>query len=188
MKTPLIAAAVASFIGTSLSPANAGEHITLTVQSQAAQSVSSEIITLNQGDTAELVYCSYSVDDTLGASFVSLAGTVNNKPFAVPTARVIARNNVGNAWDLNRVKIAGPAALRLQIGATTPQRTEFATIEVNRAGTASAPAGIPEEANSTWQVNLEASSDLVLWTPVPAGSYPGNTPQRFFRVRIVKQP
>lgn len=189
MKTPLIiaAAVVAGFFSVCLSPVRAGEHVTLTVQGQAAQPAFSDIITLDQGDTAELIFCSYVVDDTLGPSFVSIATTVNNKPFTVPVARAVSRSNAGSAWDLNRVKIAGPATLKLQIGTSTPPRSEFATIELNRAGSASSAAGIPQEANSNWQVFLESSSDLILWTTVPAGDYPGNTPQRFFRVRIVKQ-
>lgn len=189
MKTLLIAAAAAGLTGAGLSPVQAGEHITLTVQSQAAQAAFSDAtISLNQGDTAELVFCSYVVDDVLGPSFVSIATTVSGKPFTVPVARLTSKSNAGAAYELNRVKVSGPATLRLRMEPAAPQRSEFATIEVNRVGNASPPAGIPQEANTNWQVILEASTDLELWTAVPAGDYAGNTPQRFFRVRIVKQP
>ena len=40
----------------------------------------------------------------------------------------------------------------------------------------------------TWQVILEASTDLVNWTPVAPGDYPSASPQRFFRTRLVKRP
>ena len=62
-----------------------------------------------------------------------------------------------------------------------------ATIEVTRAGTASNATVIPQEAGTTWQVILEASTDLVNWTPVPPGDCPSASLQRFFRTRLVKR-
>lgn len=53
---------------------------------------------------------------------------------------------------------------------------------------ASPPAGIPQEAGTTWNVILESSSDLLNWTPANPGEYSGTEPKRFFRTRMVKKP
>lgn len=82
------------------------------------------------------------------------------------------------------VKVVGPASLKM-VGQNGSEG--FATIEVTRAGTASNATVIPQEAGTTWQVILEASTDLVNWTPVPPGDYPSASLQRFFRTRLVKR-
>jgi hypothetical protein len=62
-----------------------------------------------------------------------------------------------------------------------------ATFKVTRAGTATPPAEVPQEAGSNFDVILEQSSDLVNWTPANPGSYSGTETKRFFRTRIVKK-
>ncbi len=80
-------------------------------------------------------------------------------------------------YTANPIKIVGPRSFKVAINPGTGL-TEFATFEVNRAGTASNATAIPLEAGTTWQVILEASTDLVNWTPVAPGDYPSASPQR----------
>jgi hypothetical protein len=145
-----------------LSSARAGEFFTLI----AKQSVPSASITLNAGDTAELKYVSESGPN--------LVATIQGKDF------YLGMSINGLAVP---VKVAGPASLKM----VSFGGEQFATMEVTRAGTASNATAIPQEAGTTWQVILEASTDLVNWTPVAPGDYPSASPQRFFRTRLVKR-
>jgi hypothetical protein len=76
--------------------------------------------------------------------------------------------------------IPGPGQVQLFGGGA-------ATFKVARAGTATPPAEVPQEAGSNFDVILEQSSDLVNWTPANPGSYSGTETKRFFRTRIVKK-
>ena len=89
-------------------------------------------------------------------------------------------------YTANPIKIVGLGSFKVAINSATGL-TGFATFEVNRAGTASNATASPLEAGTTWQVILEASTDLVNWTPTAPGDYPSASPQRFFRTRLVKR-
>jgi hypothetical protein len=157
-----------------------GEDITLVVERAAGQpgeaateSVSSGTITLNQGDTARLIFCA--------DGDVQLLCTLESKTFTL---------NSTNSTVTNPVAIAGPATIEVRIGYSNTNfiRSGFATFSITRAGIASPPASIPQEAGTTWDVILESSSDLVNWTLANPGEYTGTGPKRFFRTRIVKKP
>ena len=107
--------------------------------------------------------------------------------FDLPSFRENALYGGSATYTTNPIKIVGPGSLKIKHnpGSGIPG---FATFEVNRAGTASNATAIPLEAGTTWQVILEASTDLVNWTPVAPGDYPSASPQRFFRTRLVKRP
>jgi hypothetical protein len=145
-----------------LSSVHAGEFFTLIAMNRG-QSAS---ITLKAGDTADLKYANH---DSL-----NLVATIQGVDFNCPPSI---------NYLVQAVKVVGPASLKL----VSTGRDGFATIEVNRAGTASNATAIPQEAGTTWQVILEASTDLVNWTPVAPGDYPSASPQRFFRTRLVKR-
>jgi hypothetical protein len=147
-----------------LSSAHAGEFFTLI----AKNSVPSASITLNAGDTAELKYANQR-------SGINLIASIQGTDFYCSPS-----TDAG----IEPVKVVGPASLKM-VGINFSQC--FATIEVTRAGTASNATAIPQEAGTTWQVILEASTDLVNWTPTAPGDYPSASPQRFFRTRLVKR-
>jgi hypothetical protein len=159
---------------------HAGEKVTLIAESQASQLGYSEPLTLEQGESAELI-------------FIGSAVTAPSSP----NSRVIVTIK-GTTFDLNPsnsttnrpLSLAGPAVIKLQVGDSsfTEGRTAFATFDVTRTGTASNPTPFPNEAGTVWQVILEASADLVNWTPVAPGDYPSSTPQHYFRTRLVKRP
>lgn len=128
----------------------------------------SPALTLAQGDVAELKFMSVGQ----GSAFHVKAGGVDFNFFAQSPATT------------GPVTVAGPAEIRYSSGGAFPA---FATFSVKRAGTASGPVPIPQEAGTTWTVILEASSDLVNWTAVQPGDYPSSTPQRYFRTRLVKK-
>lgn len=129
----------------------------------------SETITLNAGDTARL------------EGFFPSVG--------IPADYLYFEVVIGSATFLRRsgsysdpLVLAGPATVRLQM----TQGNGFATFSITRAGLASPPAAIPQEAGTTWEVILESSSDLINWTPANPGQYGGIEPKRFFRTRMVK--
>ncbi|MCW0220636.1 MAG: hypothetical protein OJI67_20080, partial [Prosthecobacter sp.] len=47
---------------------------------------------------------------------------------------------------------------------------------------------IPNDAEGQFEVILESSIDMIIWTPAMPGTYASNNPNRFFRTRIVKKP
>lgn len=47
-------------------------------------------------------------------------------------------------------------------------------------------AVIPNDANGQFNIILETSTDLIDWFPTLPGTYGGNHPSRFFRIRIVQ--
>jgi len=146
-----------------LSSARAGEFFTLIAKNGGF----SASISLNAGDTAELKY--------VNAGNTNLVATIQGKDFYCGAM-------MANGLAIP-VKVVGPASLKL----VSNGDENFATIEVTRAGTASNATAIPQEAGTTWQVILEASTDLVNWTPTAPGDYPSASPQRFFRTRLVKR-
>ena len=71
-------------------------------------------------------------------------------------------------------------------------RQNWATVRITKPASQISPQPsnavvIPEDANGSYQVILESSVDMVIWTAANPGTYGGNTPKRFFRTRIVKQ-
>ena len=172
--------------------AHTAEFFTLVAEKTATTAGNSNAITLAAGDTAELKFASFrptSGNSPLHSRLIVTSGTSS---FEIGTSIEAAYNTSGTSYTLNPFKIAGPASISFRLGwdgggyGVSPDK-QFATIEVNRAGTASNAAAIPQEAGTVWQVILEASTDLVNWTPVPPGDYPAASPQRFFRTRLVKR-
>ncbi len=89
-------------------------------------------------------------------------------------------------------EVAGPATIRLVPNSAPFVPTAYLiTLEVTRPSspsvTPSNAAVIPVDANGTFTVILESSTDLITWTPAIPGDYSGNTVKRFFRTRIVKK-
>ena len=128
----------------------------------------SKAITLNEGDTATCHWLD-------GASnYAYLDYTLDSK--------VSFKERADHGTSPPRI-IAGPATIQLWV----TQGKAAVTLQINRAGTASPPAAIPQEAGTTWEVILESSSDLVNWTPANPGQYSGTEVKRFFRTRMVKK-
>jgi len=140
----------------------------------------SEQIILAQGDTAELKFCSFNPEG-IGASISKVIVNASGREFNMTTSVLES----GATYKMNPVKVAGPAIIKYQI--TGGNTAHFATFDVNRIGTASTAVPIPLEAGTTWQVLLEASSDLTNWAAVAPGDYFSSTPQRYFRTRIIKR-
>ena len=159
-------------------PLSAGEKTTLMATSAASGFTDSAPITLAQGDSMELIYAS---PVSTGFYFVVVIG---GKELAM-TARVTPASGADQV--ANPIKIAGPAVIKARIGPSSVPLTGLMTVDVTRAGTASSAAAIPQEPGTTWQVILESSSDLVNWTAVNPGDYSADTPQRYFRTRMVKR-
>lgn len=155
-----------------------GEDVTLVVTSQSNEAAFSETVTLNQGDTAKLIFA-YSSD----SDYHRLVCNVASKTFEV---RAILEQQASNP-----IAIAGPATIVLK-HIDTPydnaSASAFATLSITRAGIASPPASTPQEAGTSWDVILESSSDLINWTLANPGEYSGTEPKRFFRTRIVRKP
>jgi hypothetical protein len=165
-----------------LTSAPAGEFFTLVAENAVDTVAFSSSITLVKGDTAELKYVNDSRGS--GAMVVSTEGKEFNLAPTFVDKRVVP------------IVVAGPATIKMRsgfdlsglpAGVLSQAGRVFATIEVTRAGMASNAATIPQEAGTTWQVILEASTDMVNWTPVPPRDYPSASPQRFFRTRLVKR-
>jgi hypothetical protein len=90
------------------------------------------------------------------------------------------------------MEVAGPAKIVISsFGSQENLEFAIATFEVTRLAapsvTPSNAAVIPEDANGTFTVILESSTDLITWTAANPGDYSGNTVKRFFRTRIVKK-
>jgi len=169
---------------------HAAETFTLVVNAPSNSAGESAAIVLNAGDTAELKFASPSLNPQNNSTTLRVSATIGNSSFDLPSLVPISATVSENysAWAANPIKIVGPGSIKLKLsGGSTSARSEFATFEVNRAGTASNATAIPLEAGTTWQVILEASTDLVNWTPVAPGDYASASPQRFFRTRLVKR-
>ncbi len=162
-----------------------------TVKAQSAT------ITLAAGDTAELVFAPLPQEkdyddavrrqvqfDSAGQSF-SWITVVTPASWSTPEARAYA-----GLPKMQPVKVAGPGTLKLTSGWADTKG--LATFSVTRANavptiTPSNAVVIPNDAQGSFEVILESSTDLITWTPANPGTYSGTTTQRFFRSRIVKQ-
>jgi hypothetical protein len=162
-----------------------GENLTLVASGTGAQAGYSQSITLNQGDSARLLFGKQP-----GNYGASIECSIDSKSFELPLLVRTAGTTTTDILGVNPVVIAGPATIILKIGplGSAGNGSAFATFEVTRTGIASPPAEIPQEAGTTWNVILESSSDLINWTPANPGTYSGTEPKRFFRTRMVKQP
>jgi len=158
--------------------AAAGEKVTISAESGTGEITSSEPLKLEKGDSAEFL-----TGLLQSAAFASVNVTVSGKTYTPWQA-------IGTAVPqlAQRIVIAGPAEIKLNCGAGGQPGSAIATFDVTRAGTASGPVPIPQEAGTVWQVILEASSDLTNWTAVQPGDYPSSTPQKYFRTRMVRKP
>lgn len=161
------------FLGSALA-----EDITLVAENAASEEGSSQTINLEQGESAKLLFIS-------GGSNARLNCAVGGKTFDISCYK----GGAGSPIEANPVVIAGPATVTFKIGGygNSPS-SAFATLSIARVGITSSSAGIPQEADTTWNVILESSSDLVNWLPVNPGEYTGTEARRFFRTRIVKKP
>jgi hypothetical protein len=172
-----------------VSAAHGGEHLTLIADKPGIGVGESATVTLNAGDTAQLIFASGGVSQQF-----RMVATMGNSTFEIPAMQIIGTRpaTAGEVYGTNPIKIVGPGSFKMKLGTDTNpgggSEKQFATVEVNRAGIDGNPAAIPLEAGTTWQVILEASTDLVNWTPVAPGDYPSASPQRFFRTRLVKRP
>ncbi len=148
--------------------ATAGK-VTVAIESPGRQNTTSTPISLAEGESLELLY-SNSV-------FIKILVTIQGKQFEISSTAS------------SKVVVAGPATVSAKIDNTdnTDPIKGFVTFEVQRVGIATNSIPIPAETGTTWNVILEASSDLVNWSPASPGDYPSNTPQRYFRSRIVKK-
>lgn len=160
-----------------LSPAR-GETVTLVATSTVAvQDAFSETVTLAAGDVAEVKYAS---------------------PVNAPTLRVVIATKsfdltplpLGGSAPLCNPVIAGPATLRAVVNASVGT-THLVTLAITRGGaqaTPAAPVVVPENANHSVRILVEASTDLITWTDATPGLYASNTVRRFFRIRGVVEP
>jgi hypothetical protein len=175
-----------------------GEDVTLVATSSTnGQTGYSETLTLNEGDTAKVIF---AYDSGMlyfySPSNSSIAVTVKSTSFNIPIAAPSGGGTTSTATPSQiraskPIAIAGPATIRLQStngNSSNGGISAIVTLSINRAGTASPPSSIPQEAGTTWDVILESSSDLVNWTTSNPGEYSGTEPKRFFRTRIVKKP
>ena len=172
MKHLLLAIVIAGFAH--------AEDISLVVENQANQDALSQVITLNQGDSAKLIFAAGGQNMRL---ILSLASTAFDLP-------VFQGSGSAHPYDPNPIVIAGPASFALKsgtVGGAGGPSAGFATFTITRTGIVSPPAAIPQEAGTTWNVILESSSDLVNWTPSNPGEYSGTEPKCFFRTRMVKK-
>ncbi len=160
---------VASALLCAVVQSRAGEKVTLVAHNAADNFGYSDTITLEKGDSASLTYSG-------GVTWSRIIVIASGKTFELLPS--------------GKPDIAGPAVMKLRSGlgqAGGSPMMDLATFNIERAGTASNPTPIPQEAGTTWQVILEASADLVNWTAVTPGDYPSSTPQRYFRTRLVKR-
>ena len=58
---------------------------------------------------------------------------------------------------------------------------------VSAANSGGTSVVIPEDADGTYEVVLESSTDMVTWTRANPGTYGGDTKKRFFRTRVIKK-
>jgi hypothetical protein len=161
------------------SAASAGDIVTLTWKKDAGvENDKTAVLELKAGESARVKFFAASDVNSQPLLTVSVGGiTLPSFPLAVG----------------NPAEFGGPSVIRL---VPFTNGAAFAdgyavTFEVTRPAspsvTPSNAAVIPEDANGTFSVILESSTDLITWTAANPGDYSGNTVKRFFRTRIVKK-
>ena len=176
-KTTFAALALALF---SITSAPAGEVVNLTWKKSAseADNAKTAVLTLAAGESAKVKFFQASNSDSAPQLELSTGGIVI--PPTMPNINLLQ-------------EVAGPATVRLVpwTAAATLAEGYLITLEVTRPAspsvTPSNAAVIPVDANGTFTVILESSTDLITWTAANPGDYSGNTVKRFFRTRIVKK-
>jgi hypothetical protein len=160
----------------SIAHASAGDIVNLTWKKDAPANAQTSELTLAAGESAKVRYF-LGTDDGGPPDFQITTGGIT---FAATTP------------SQNFTEVAGPATLRLVPRSAPYVPTAYLiTLEVTRPAspsvTPSNAAVIPVDANGTFTVILESSTDLITWTAANPGDYSGNTVKRFFRTRIVKK-
>ena len=177
MKPKTIALALALL---SITSAHAGDVVNLTWKKSAseADNAKTAVLTLAAGESAKVRFSEASDNSSVAQLEIATGGIVI--PATPPNIN----------WPQ---EVAGPATLRLvpYSASPTPAEGYLLTLEVTRPAspsvTPSNAAVIPVDANGTFTVILESSTDLITWTAANPGDYSGNTVKRFFRTRIVKK-
>jgi hypothetical protein len=166
-----------------LSIAHAGETVTLTWKKDAPENAQTAVLTLAAGESAKVKWGGASSDGGLGYDGVRLNLTIGG------TSRTTGLFTGNSPSAPIPLEVSGPATITLS--AYAPYDYSVATLEVTRPAspsvTPSNAAVIPVDANGTFTVILESSTDLITWTAANPGDYSGNTAKRFFRTRIVKK-
>lgn len=188
MKPALISLFALSLVATAFS-----DTVTLSVKGMATSGYqtgySEQAIELRAGDTAEIL-TAYTTSNSYTPLAIQIDG-VEARPRSILTSFSGSAQSVINRW-----VIAGPATIRAAIdnapGSYYEGAMSFITASIKRfdSGPSSEPSGtvvIPEDANGSFKVILESSTDLITWTAANPGTYGGNTQRRFFRTRIVKE-
>ena len=169
-----------AFIAPILNAAEPTETITLSVD---ATNRNSQLITLAEGDRAELA-------STVPGNNAIMYVTVNAQGKSVDSeifhAAYLAAGSIPIPQINNKIVLAGPATFQLVLSVVNVAHPAFATFDIHRAGAPSNAVPIPQEGGSNFNVILEQSSDLLNWTPANPGTYTGTEVKRFFRTRIVK--
>jgi hypothetical protein len=168
----------------SIAPAFAGDVITLTWKKDAPANAQTAVLTLAAGESAKVKWGGVSFPGNIpprfdqgGVMLVTVAGESRMLRIFPSTSLFVP------------FEIAGPASIELR--SDSGETYAIATFEVTRPAspsvTPSNAAVIPVDANGTFTVILESSTDLITWTAANPGDYSGNTVKRFFRTRIVKK-
>ena len=184
-KTTFAALSLALF---SITSAPAGEAVTLTWTKDAPENAQTAVLTLAAGESAKVKWGTFGVigdphtvyEGAQARFLFTVAGETRSTPlFSLQGQTYIP------------LEIAGPASIALRPLNESGQNYAIATLEVTRPAspsvTPSNAAVIPVDANGTFTVILESSTDLITWTAANPGDYSGNTVKRFFRTRIVKK-
>jgi hypothetical protein len=173
----LLAASLIFFCA--LQRAEGAETVTLITQAtQAGVKAYSSTVTLNAGDSAQIVYTnpsSFGVAEITKDAMTFSVGMMLSATMVQPT-------------------IAGPATIRAEadpniVSLNTPV---VVTLVITRANvppsqTPQNTVVIPENATGNVQIILESSTDMITWTAATPGSYGSSTQRRFFRIRAVGQ-
>jgi hypothetical protein len=171
------------------SAAIAGDVVTLTWKKTAseADNAKTATLTLAAGESAKAKWGGQGdgpggINPTVAAGVAVTIGDTNKTSMLFSQA--------GSSFV--PMEIAGPAKITLlSWGSQDNQEFTIATFEVTRPAapsvTPSNAAVIPVDANGTFTVILESSTDLITWTPAIPGDYSGNTVKRFFRTRIIRK-
>lgn len=172
----------------SIASASAGEAVTLTWKRDAPANAQTAVLTLAAGESAKVKWggAGLTGDPNLGGNFdgIRLNLTVGE------TTRIVGLFNGNTPVGFVPLEVSGPATIAV-FASGTSYDFAIATFEVTRPAspsvTPSNAAVIPVDANGTFTVILESSTDLITWTAANPGDYSGNTVKRFFRSRIVKK-
>lgn len=143
-----------------------GEIVTLIAEAKLSGEPQkfSEELTVGEGTYVELVGAAFGAV----IEIVFAEGKVTNDTH--PSGGILAPTNV-----------AGPATLRVQ---NDRARAVFATFRITRQGTDGIIPVPQSPSDTTFEVFLEASSDMETWVRVIPGDYSSNGAAKFFRVRM----